>query len=157
MSDKSIKFGDKKVNKSNFYNNIKAFEINSIDVNKIKVSPKKLCNNENNSCKYFIRYDENDVIRPILIELPQMIGYGKHFKPDRRMSFKADMGMSFKADDKKLFKRYTEIWEEIHNLLGRESDSKTYYDDGENGRRYFNSKIKISNGEIGTNLHQNKK
>ena len=34
-----------------------------------------------------------------------MIGYVKHFKADRKMSFK--------ADDKRLFERYTEIWEKI--------------------------------------------
>ena len=48
MSEKSIKLGDKKINKINFYNNIKPFEINSIDLNKIKVSQKKLCSKENN-------------------------------------------------------------------------------------------------------------
>ena len=41
MSERSIKFGDKKVNNSNFYNNIKPFEINNIDLNKILVSQKK--------------------------------------------------------------------------------------------------------------------
>ena len=40
MSEKSIKFGDR-ISKSNFYNNMKPFEINSIDLNKIKVSQKK--------------------------------------------------------------------------------------------------------------------
>ena len=38
MSKRSIKLGDKKVNKSNFYNNIKPFEISNIDLNKILIS-----------------------------------------------------------------------------------------------------------------------
>ena len=40
MSEKSIKFGDKKINKSNFYNNKEPFEINNIDLNKILISQK---------------------------------------------------------------------------------------------------------------------
>ena len=69
-----------------------------------------------------------------------MIGYVKHFGADKRMSFK--------ANDKKLFKIDIEIWEKISNLLGREFDSKTYYD--ENDKRYINSKIKFFNGDITT-------
>ena len=38
MSERSTKFGDKKVSKSNFYNNIKPFEINNIGLNKILIS-----------------------------------------------------------------------------------------------------------------------
>ena len=38
MTGKRLKFGDKEMNKSNFSNNIKPFEINNIDFNKIKVS-----------------------------------------------------------------------------------------------------------------------
>ena len=66
-----------------------------------------------------------------------MIGCVKHFGADKRMSFK--------ANDKTLFKRYIEIWEKICNLLGREFDSRTYYD--ENDKRYINSKTEIFNGE----------
>ena len=41
MSGKSINFDDKKINKSNFYNNKKLFNLNDIDVNKILVSEKE--------------------------------------------------------------------------------------------------------------------
>ena len=37
MGERSIKFGDKKINKSNSYNNMKAFQINNIDLNKILI------------------------------------------------------------------------------------------------------------------------
>ena len=40
MSKKSIKCGDKKVNKSNFYQNKKLFKIDDIDVDKILISKK---------------------------------------------------------------------------------------------------------------------
>ena len=41
MSEKSINFDDKKINKSNFYKNKKLFGLNDIDVNKILVSKKE--------------------------------------------------------------------------------------------------------------------
>ena len=62
MSGKSIKFDDKKINKSSFYKNKKLFNLNGIDVNKILVS-KKESHGTKNSPKYFIGYDDGDVIR----------------------------------------------------------------------------------------------
>ena len=40
MSGKRLKSGDKQIAKSEFYDNKKSFEIDTIDVNKIKVSKK---------------------------------------------------------------------------------------------------------------------
>ena len=82
MSEKSIKFGGKAGNKGHLYDNIKPFEINNIDLSKILISLKRLYSKEYNSYKYFIGYNDNDVIRPLFIDLPQMVGYVKHFKSD---------------------------------------------------------------------------
>ena len=41
MSGKSINFEDKTINKSNFYNNKKLFNIHELDLNKILVSKKE--------------------------------------------------------------------------------------------------------------------
>ena len=41
MSEKSINFEDKNINKSNFYKNKKLFKIDDIDANKILVSEKE--------------------------------------------------------------------------------------------------------------------
>ena len=38
MSGKNVNFGDKKIEKSNFYNNKKVTKIDDIDVNKILIS-----------------------------------------------------------------------------------------------------------------------
>ena len=47
-------------------------------INKI-LFPKKESYGTKNSLKYFIGYNDDDVIRPLCIKLPQMIGYIKHF------------------------------------------------------------------------------
>ena len=66
MSGKSINFDDKKINKSSFYKNKKLFSLNDIDVNKILVS-KKESYGTIYSLKYFIGYNDDDVITPLFI------------------------------------------------------------------------------------------
>ena len=56
-----------------FTKNKKLFNIDDIDVNKILVSKKEQYGTKN-SLKYFIGYNDNDVIRLLSIKLPQMIG-----------------------------------------------------------------------------------
>ena len=64
MNGKSINFNNKNITKSDFYNkNIKIFNIDDIDVNQILVSKKEQYG-KYNSFKYFIEYNDNDVIRP---------------------------------------------------------------------------------------------
>ena len=85
MSGKSINFGDKKINKSNFYKDKKLFKIEDIDISKILVSKKESYGTKN-SLKYFIGYnDDDDAIRPLFIKLPQLIGYVKHFDSNKTM------------------------------------------------------------------------
>ena len=87
MSGKSINFEDKKINKSTFYQNKKLFNIHDLDVNKILVSKNESYGTKN-SLKYLIGYNDDDVIRPLCIKLPQMIGYVKNFDSNKTMSFK---------------------------------------------------------------------
>ena len=75
MSGLSIIFDDKKIKKNIFYRSRKPFNVSDIDVNRIVIS-KEVVYGTKNSLKYFIGYfDEDDVIRPLLLKLPQMIGY----------------------------------------------------------------------------------
>ena len=95
--------------------------MSDINVNKIVIS-KEIVYGTKNSLKYFIGYnDEEDAIRPLLLKLPQMIGYLKEFD--------VSMTMSLRVDDSKLFKKYCKIWETIKGLLGIEFDSEPVYGD----------------------------
>ena len=118
MSRKCINFDDKKNNKSNFYKNKKLFKMDDIDINEILVSKKESYGTEN-SLKYFIGYNDDDVIRPICIKLPQMIGYVKCFDSNKTMSFK--------VIDNKLLKKYNKIWEKISSLMNIKFDSEPVY------------------------------
>ena len=77
----------KKIKKSNSYKNKNVTKIDDIDVNKILVSKEEPYGTKN-SFKYFIGYNDNDVIRPLCIKLPQMIGYARKFEGNTTMSFR---------------------------------------------------------------------
>ena len=104
MSGKNITFNDKKIRKSTFYKNKKINNIEDIDVNNILVSKKEPYGNKN-SVKYFIGYNDNDIIRPLCIRLPQMTGYARKFDENATMSFI--------VKNKQLLKKYAKIWETL--------------------------------------------
>ena len=86
MSGKNVNFGDKEIKKSGFYKNKKVIKIDDIDVNKILVSKEEPYGTKN-SLKYFVGYN-NNVIRPLCIRLPQMMGYVKKSEGNTTISFK---------------------------------------------------------------------
>ena len=63
MSGKNLNFNDKKIKKSIFYKAINNIEdiIEDINADNLLVYKKKSCDNKN-SFKYFIGYNDNDVI-----------------------------------------------------------------------------------------------
>ena len=144
MSGKSINFDDKKINKSSFYKNKKLFSLNDIDVNKTLVS-KKESSGTKNSLKYFIGYNDGDVIRPLCILLPQMTGYVKYFDSNKTMSFK--------VSDNKLLKKYKKTWEKVGNILNIEFDNELVYRDVD---KYIKTKIKMYGDRVNTNFQGKK-
>ena len=83
MTGNRINFEDKKVKKTDFYNkNKKIFNIDDIDVNKILVSKKEQYG-KYNSFKYFIGYNNNDVIRTLCLKLLQMTGCINNFDENK--------------------------------------------------------------------------
>ena len=74
---------------------IQVFKIDEIDVDKILVSKKEPIGT-NKSIKYFIGYNDDDIIRPLCVKLPQMIGYVKCFDGNKTISFKVTDKMLLK-------------------------------------------------------------
>ena len=75
MNGNNINFNNENIKKSNFYNkNKEIFNIDDIDVNKILIS-KRETYGKYNSFKYFIGYNDNDVIRPLYLFISQTTGY----------------------------------------------------------------------------------
>ena len=114
MSVNRINFDNKKIKKSDFYKNKKIFNIDHIDVNKILVSKKEQYG-KYNLFKYFIGYNDNDVIKPLYLGLSQMTGYINKFYEDKNEN---EITMSLKAKDEQLFKNCNKIWrKKIERLI----------------------------------------
>ena len=67
----------------------KKYLIDDTDVNKILVS-KKEPSGTKNAFKYFIEYNDNNVIRPLCVRLPQMTGYARKFDENATIPFRAN-------------------------------------------------------------------
>ena len=109
MNKKRVNFNDRIIKKSDFYiKNKKIFNINDIDVNKILVSKKEQYGKYNSS-KYFIGYNDNGIIRPLYLFIPQTTGYINKFDKNK-------VTMSFIIKDIQLFKKYNKIWKKKRKI-----------------------------------------
>ena len=73
----------------------KVFQIDDIDVNKI-LEPYST----KNAFKYFLRYNDNDVIRPLCVRLSQMTGYARKFDENAKMFFRVNSNHLLKIKTK---------------------------------------------------------
>ena len=117
--------------------------MDDVDVNKILVSNKEPYGTKN-TFKYFIGYNNNDVIRLLCVRLPQMTDYARKFDENATMSFR--------ANNKQLLKNYNKIWEKVEKLK-IDFESKPVYGDDD---KYIKTKIKIYAGSMITNFHNKK-
>ena len=131
MSLKKIKFGNKEVNKKEFYSSKQATSLDSVDLNKIIVSKKWKISDT--TYKDICGYLNNDTIQPLRVILPQMDGHIKYFDDGGK-------NMSFVTDDEKIYKKYNKIWEVIRNLLKIDFTGSPVRDD-----IYLVAKLKIFN------------
>ena len=77
MAKQILKFDNIRVNKKEFHNSKQLINLMSVNVDQIVVSDKFKHNNE--GFKYFIGYQEGEIVKPLCIILPQMSGYIKYF------------------------------------------------------------------------------
>ena len=141
MSSKTIKSGDKKVDKKKFYSSKQAISLDSVDLSKIVVSSKWKINDT--TYKYLCGYLNNDVIQPLYVILPQTSGYIKYFDNGGK-------NMSFVTDDEKVYEKYNEIWEVVRKLLKLKFTVNPVRDD-----KYIIAKLKIFNGINRTSFTNN--
>ena len=142
MRLKNIKFGDKEVDKKEFYSSKQAISLDSVDLDKIVVSSKWKINET--TYKYLCGYLNNDVIQPLCVILPQMDEYIKYFHNGGK-------NMTFVTDNKKVYDKYNEIWEVMRKLLKVKITVNPVRDD-----KYLVAKLKIFN-KINRTTFNNKK
>ena len=138
---RKIKFGNKEVNKKEFYSSKQAISLDSADLNKIVVSKKWKINDT--TYKHICGYLINDTIQPLCVIVPQMDGYIKYFDDGGK-------NMSFVTDDEKIYKKHNEIWEVVRNLLKIDFTVNPVRDD-----IYLVAKLKIFNKINRTTFNNN--
>ena len=79
----------------------------SVNVDQIVVSDKFKHNNED--FKYFIGYQEGEIVKPLCIILPQMSGYIKCFENGGK-------NISFLIKDDKVWEKNEQIWDVALNF-----------------------------------------
>ena len=135
MSEKTLKFDNIRVNKKEFHKSKQPIDLMSVNVDQIVVSDKFKHNNE--GFKYFIGYQEGEIVKPLCIILPQMSGYIKYFENGGK-------NMSFMVKNDVLDK-YNEIRNKIKNKLNTKFHSMLVYDE-----KYIKAKVREFNGVIKT-------
>ena len=141
MSLRKINFGNKELNKKEFYSSKQAISLDSVDLNKIVVLKKWKINDT--TYKHICGYLNNDTIQPLCVILPQMDGYIKYFDDGGK-------NISFVTDDEKIYEKYNEIWEVIRNLSKIDFTVKPVRDD-----IYLVAKLKIFNKINSTAFNNN--
>ena len=100
MGEKTLKFNNIKVNKKEFHRAKKAIDLDLVDTGKIVLSDRFKHSEE--GFKYFIGYQENEIVKPLFIILPQKNGYIKYFDNDGK-------NISFLIKNSEVWEKHEEI------------------------------------------------
>ena len=138
MSEKILKFNNIKINKKEFHKSKQAIDLDSIITDKIVVSGKFRHSEE--GFKYFIGYQEDEIVKPLCIILPQMNGYIKY-------SENGGKNMSFLIKNSEVWEKYEEIWNVIKNKLNIKFHSQPIYEN-----KYLKAKVREFDGNIKINF-----
>ena len=113
----------------------------SVIVDQIVVSDRFRHNNE--GFKYFIGYQEGEIVKPLCIILPQMSGYIKYFENGSK-------NMSFLIKNDEVWDKYDKIWDVIKDKLGIKFHSEPVYE-----YKYLKTRPRKFDGVIKTNFMGN--
>ena len=93
--------------------------------------------------KYFTDYQEDEIVKPLCIILPQISGYIKYFENSGK-------NMSFMVKDDSVPNKCNEIWGKIKEKLSIKLHSMPVYDE-----TYIKTKVREFDGNIETNVSDN--
>ena len=138
MSEKTLKFNNIKLNKKELHKSKQPIDSKSANVDQIVVSGR--FKHSGDGLKYFIGYQEGEIVKSLCINLPQMSGYIKYFENGGK-------NMSFMVKDDNVLDKYNKIWNVNKNKLNIKFHSKPVYN-----QKYLKVKVKEFDGVIKTNF-----
>ena len=95
------------------------------------------------TCKYYVGYCEDKLMRPLCVVMPQMSRYIKYFSDGGK-------NMSFFSDDKDVYEKYGAIWTKVGKLLKLKFSVNAIRDD-----KYVCCKLKIFGGVVWSTFTDN--
>ena len=134
MTAQEIKFGDATIDKKEFYSSKHTLSLKDVQLDKMVTSNKWKINET--TCKYYVGYCKDGLIRMLCVIMPQMNGYIKYFSDGGK-------NMSFISDDKEVYGKYGAIWTKIGKLLKLKFSVNAIRDD-----KYVRCKLKIFGGVV---------
>ena len=134
MTAQEIKFGDAAIDKKEFYSSKHTLSLGDVQLDQIVTSSKWKINET--TCKYYVGYCKDGLIRPLCVIMPQMNGYIKYFSDGGK-------NMLFITDDKDVYDKYGAIWKKIGKLLKLKLSVNAIRDD-----KYVCCKLKIFGGVV---------
>ena len=141
MSEKTLKFNNIRINKKEFHKSKQAIDLDSVTTDKIVVSDK--FRHSEDGYKYFIGYQEDEIVKPLCIILLQMNDYIKYFENE-------GTSMSFLIKNNEVWEKYEDIWNVIKNKLGIKCHGEPIYKN-----KYLKAKVTEFDGDIKTNFLSN--
>ena len=138
MGEKTLKFNNIKVNKKEFQKSKQAMELDLVDTGKIVVSDRFKHSEE--GFKFFIGYQEDEIVKPLCIILRQMNGSIKYLENGGK-------NMSFLIKNDEVWQKYEDIWNVIKNKLNIKFHSQLIYEN-----KYLKVKVREFDGSIKTNF-----
>ena len=108
MTEKTLKFNNIRVNKKKFHMSKEPIDLMSVNIDQIVVSDK--FNHNEDGFKYFIGYQEGEIVKPLCVNLPHMNRHIKYFEYGGK-------NMSFLIKDDEVWEKYEQIWDLIKNKL----------------------------------------
>ena len=142
MSKKPLKFNNIKINKREFHKSKQVIDLDSTDTDKIVVSNKFRHSEE--GYKYIIGYQEDEIVEPLCIILPQINGYMKYFENGGK-------NMSLLIKNIEQWEKYEDIWNVIKNKLNIKFHSQPISEN-----KYLKAKVREFEGDIKTKFLGNK-
>ena len=100
----------------------------SVNVDQIVISDEFKHSDE--GFRFFIVYQEGEIVKPLCIILPQMSEYFKYFENGGKK-------MSFLIKDDEVWEKYAENWDAVKNKLGIQFHCKPIYD-----QKYWKAEVK---------------
>ena len=138
MSEKTLKFNNIRLNKKEFHKSKEPIDLMSVSVDQIVVPDK--FKHSDKGFKYFIGYQEREIVKPLCIILRQMNGYIKYFESGGK-------NMSFLIKDDEVLDKYNKIWDVIKKKIGIKFHSKPSYDE-----TYIKANVREFDSKIETNF-----